>query len=40
LADEQADAKEALTLHGTSYQGRKLKIERSDPNFANKKQER
>ena len=36
-ADDQADAKEGLKLHGTSYHGKKLKVEQSDPNFNNKK---
>ena len=36
-ADIQADAKEGLKLHGTSYRGKKLKVEQSDPNFNNKK---
>jgi len=36
-ADEKADAKAGLKLHGTSYHGKKLKVEQSDPNFNNKK---
>jgi len=36
-ADYKADAKEGLKLHGTSYHGKKLKVEQSDPNFNNKK---
>jgi len=36
-AQNQADAKEGLKLHGTSYLGKKLKVEQSDPNFNNKK---
>lgn len=37
LADQQADAKRALELHGTSHKGRLLKVEPNDRNYANKK---
>lgn len=35
--NDKVDAKEGLKLHGTSYHGKKLKVEQSDPNFNNKK---
>ena len=35
--DEQEGLQAALELHGTSYGKRRLKVEKSDPNFANKK---
>lgn len=35
----QDEAKAALSLHGTKRKGRVLRVEISDPNFANKKQD-
>ncbi len=34
----KTDAKACLVLHGTQRHGKRLKVEISDPNHANKKQ--